>query len=157
AQRGEHERLMTVCNRLIAARMNGKVPQIPRNLATPEELVKSLNKFLETTDEYTKITKEWEKQRATDPHVERPQGMEVFGKLLADLFFAGTGLELGGDQVTVGLTIERPAIATNGHWSEESRKITWAPRTLSNEGWPTLTYAAWDEPDETAQKAHFGK
>jgi hypothetical protein len=157
AQRGEHERLMKLCNRLLADRLNGKVPQLPRKLATAEELLKSLDKFLETTDEYTKITKEWEVKRATDPNFPRPEGMEVFGKLVADLFFAGTGLELGGDQVTVGLTIARPAIATNGHWSEESRRITWTPRSLSNEGWPTLTYAAWDEPDETAQKAHFGK
>jgi hypothetical protein len=157
AQRGEPERLMTLCKRLIAARLGGKIPQIPKGLATPEELVKSLNKFLESTDEYVKIIKEWEKQRATDPHVQRPEGMAVLNRLLGDLFLAGTGVQLGGDQVTVGLNIDRPAIVTNGHWTEESRKINWAARSLSNEGWPALMYAAWDEPDETAQKAHFGK
>jgi len=157
AGRGEYEQLMSMCNRLIAARLNGKVPRIPRNLAMPEDLVKSLNKFLETTDEFVRLTKEWEEKRATDPNVPRPEGMEVFNRLVGDLLFAGTGLQLGGDQLTVALKIDRPAIASNGHWSGESRKITWAPRSLSNEGWPALTYAVWDEPDETAQKAHFGK
>ena len=65
--------------------------------------------------------------------------------------------QLGGDRLTVGLKTDRPPILTNGRWSAESASIKWAPRIVPGDDLPpAFAYAVWDEPDEAAQRAHFG-
>jgi len=158
-KREDYERLLTWLRKLIVARMGDEraPPLTFQFLASPERLMGSLRAFLETTEEYSRLEQAWQVKLNTDPAALRPDAINVAGELLGRLF-AGA-IQLGGDQLSLALKTGRPPILTNGRWSSESGKVQWPEKRLlpGEELPPILTYAAWDEPNETLQKTHFGK
>ena len=151
--RKDSQRLLAWLQRLIRARVRDDVPL--EFLATPDSLAGSLFTYLEATPDYAKRRREWQAQLKTDPNAAEPDAQDVLHELIERLF-AGA-IQLGGDTVTVVLKIDRPAIFTNGSWSHEPAQIKWSKKNVGTEEMaPRLIYAVWDDPNEGAQKTHFG-
>jgi hypothetical protein len=154
--RDDHQRLIALARRMIIARLPGDSQPALENFTTPERLARSLRAFLETTGEYRKLEREWQKALETDVNATRPDSLDVASELVSQLFMEGL-YQPGGDRLTVVLKTDRPPILTNGRWSADSASIKWAPTNVRGEGLPpSFAYAVWDEPDEAAQRAHFG-
>lgn len=96
---------------------------------------------------------------------------EIFGDLLATSFASFIGTPFGGifggdvNRLEASLAAPREPFWTNGKWHAEKQRVAWSeeigpgtrtdgPRGLD---WPTLCIAAWDEPNEAAQKQIFGQ
>jgi hypothetical protein len=97
---------------------------------------------------------------------------EKEGDLLRDLL--GTAFAFSphflsdASRVQATLRVPRKPFWTNGKWNEKEQRVEWSPliaeRLTPNREkaplafeWPTLCYAAWDEPDDGQQKQIFGQ
>ncbi len=156
-RRDDGKHLLEVIRQKIVARARDDLfAESLKFLATPESMEHSLDKYLETTAEFQQLLDEWQKQLREDPTLARPDPFDVLGLYSEDLL-AGAILE-GGDQLTLGLKTGREPVATNGDWSLKDRRVSWPKQFLPRPGQPPqLSYAAWDQPDATAQESHFGK
>jgi hypothetical protein len=70
-------------------------------------------------------------------------------------------------RVRASLETPRKPFWTNGQWNEQQRRVEWSPliaelpkpnrdESEPHFEWPTLCFAAWDEPNEDRQKKQFG-
>lgn len=150
------KRLLAWFKQMILARLPADAPPPSLELLeTPERLSRSLDAYLESTEEYAQLWHDWKLKVGTEPNASKPEAVEVARNLAAQLF-AGA-LQLGGDQISVALKTGRPALYSNGQWSPESEKMQWAKQPLPVAEMPSaFIYAVWDEPNEVAQKARFG-
>ncbi len=156
AQHDDHQRLLGWVRRLIVARLNDQTepaPELPFLESWPK-LQASLRKYLATTEEYGIARTGWLENKKTNPAAEEPDPLVVFDEVLRQNF-AGI-LQLGGDQLTVTLNLDRPAISTNGE-NIDGQKLEWPAYLLPNgEMPPRLLYAVWDEPNDLTQQLLFG-
>ena len=129
-------------------------------LANEENILKSVEQFIKTSDTIQKIVKrhyEKENQEApTDPEKIMEIVMQHYNIEL-DTFFVE--IFPTSDQVNVKLSLPHEPYDTNGQWDEDKKQITWS-RKISREkivDIPFLCYAAFAQPNEEYQKKHFGK
>jgi hypothetical protein len=96
---------------------------------------------------------------------------EKEGTLLGDLFwsaFAPSSHFLSNvSRVQATLQVPHKPFWANGKWNEKERRVEWSPliaelpkpnreKSPFSFEWPTLCFAAWDEPNEEQQKKQFG-
>ncbi|HEV8068835.1 MAG TPA: hypothetical protein VGP76_13945 [Planctomycetaceae bacterium] len=96
---------------------------------------------------------------------------EKEGTLLGELFwsaFAPSSHFLSDvSRVQATLQVSHKPFWTNGKWNEKERRVEWSPLIAElpkpnreespfSFEWPTLCFAAWDEPNEEQQKKQFG-
>ncbi|HAU38486.1 MAG TPA: hypothetical protein DCX07_12325, partial [Phycisphaerales bacterium] len=148
--------------RLAARKMGvGDAEPIPAALAWLGDIDRvraSLDKYVPTTKLYAG---EQAEHRKDNPQADAPAGSEVF--LLAwSKGIAGAG-PFGDtpDIVKLSLAATTCPGTTGGTWDAEGGRVRWElyipQRGKTGEGLPALAYAAWAEPDEAFQKAHFGR
>ncbi len=128
-----------------------------------EELLKSMNTYLATTDEYKKLLAAWEVEKAknkdgTEPN--RPDPMSVATSLLDPLINPHFEIADSRDALVMSLATNAEPLATNGTWDANTGKITWNHRLLARDEQnlaPLTCYAVWANADAAFQKAHFGQ
>jgi hypothetical protein len=96
---------------------------------------------------------------------------EKEGDLLGELWWTGFTFNphflSNRSRVQASLHVPRRPFWTNGKWNDKDQRVEWSPLTaeLPNPNreklpfffeWPTLCFAAWDEPNEVPQKRLFG-
>jgi hypothetical protein len=92
--------------------------------------------------------------------------------LLGELWWTGFGFSphflSNVSRVQATLQVPRKPFWTNGKWNAKEQRVEWSPLTAElpkpnrekspfSFEWPTLCFAAWDEPNESHQKPLFGR
>lgn len=127
-----------------------------------EDLLKSVNAYLERTEEYRQVLAKWEKDKAasTNKDSEKPEPSAALGELLDPLANSQFSIGDSRDAVIVTLATGVEPIATNGAWDSNSGKVSWNHRVLGRNEQnfaPVNCYAVWCKPDAMFQKLRFGK
>jgi len=142
-------------------------------LSDPNEVAKSFQAYVETTDVHRRILEQWKEQGASHPadsedgnaSTQPADGAfptEPWNAFAAAYETLGQnwihGLGLFGpteDQVDVTLKLPGEPLVSNGQWYEKSRGLSWSfnyrGRPLSH-----ICYAAWVAENAEFQKTHFG-
>lgn len=157
-------RLLAFVQRFTASKMGITEDQpIPPSLQVMSDvtvLETSANNYLRQTDEFKRLIEEWERTKATAPEAQEPEPNAVVNELMVQAFLPN--LFLGGsDQLSVRLALTNEPFATNGQWDEKAKHVRWSDRMLAADSnlseFPTFLYAMWSEPNDKAQKEHFGR
>ncbi|MEI7729022.1 MAG: hypothetical protein WCO56_05605 [Verrucomicrobiota bacterium] len=119
--------------------------------------VESWKAFLAKTKYYEQYAKRWEKEHAGEADAKTPTPEEAFGKLGEEAIDFSLGG--GDDKLTVKLSLPVEPLQSNGAWDPDKNLVSWEAEIESKTPvqLPVICYAAWVQPDVTAQKAHFGK
>jgi len=129
-------------------------------LANEENILKSVQQFISTSDTIKKIVqdnpKKGNKEAPTEPNAIIELVMKQY-EIELDTFFIDIFPTY--DQVNVTLTLPHEPYETNGQWDEEKRQLTWSRKIRRDKQVeiPFLCYAAFTQPNEDYQKKHFGK
>ena len=163
---------------------SGPMPQSLAFLANPDETLKSWEKYLRTTNLYRDRLGRWQKGRisreiglvgrrvrgffdaryrtnnaaAPAPGPNEPAPADVVTELTQEL--VAWDLFETYDHVTVRLALPSAPAHSNGKWDEARKQVVWESdiEQVDKVGHvPAFCYANWSQPDETAQKQHFGK
>ncbi|HTL51433.1 MAG TPA: hypothetical protein VL860_02535, partial [Planctomycetota bacterium] len=115
----------------------------------------SLEKFLQSTDEYKDALKKWQD---TDPATREKEPPSPYEALL---FAVAPLLDLKnafGARDHLVLTLKLPVEPkTNGVWDPGQKTVVWDKDITPSDGrLPMIAYAAWTVPDGDSQTAHFG-
>ena len=158
-------RLMRFFQRLAARKMGtadgDPIPRALRFLSDAPTARKSLEAYLEGTEEFRKRLRQWEAQKKKLPPDEkppdRPDALQVWGDELGALFDLGAAGT--PDRLELKLLAPVDPEATNGQADEKARAITWSTEIGRPEekGFPAVCFAAWSVPDEAFQTKRFGK
>jgi len=134
-----------------------QVPVSIAFLSNHQEAIKSLSKYLSTTPKYQAILKEWNNEKKTKKDAPAPDPMSVMTNAFE--MFANSVFSRGDwDSLEVDLATEVEPYETNGKWKKESHSVKWSLHIENGTiGLPTYCYACWSRPNESFQKAHFGK
>jgi hypothetical protein len=145
---------------------------------------KSWEKYLRTTDLYRDLVGRWQKERISreirlagqrlrglyDPRSrtnsaaasaagpKEPMPSDVVDQLTDELL--EFDLLSTDDHVTVRLSLPSAPAHSNGKWDEARKEVVWESDIEQGEKRgrvPAFCYANWSEPDEAAQRRHFGK
>jgi hypothetical protein len=120
----------------------------------------SISGYLRRTDEFQRLLKTWEQERATNPDAERPEPSAVLVELVARAFLRNVRFGRS-DQLAVTLAATSEPFLTNGRWDEQAQQVRWSRHLVASRSdhseFPALLYALWSQPDEPAQQAHFGR
>jgi hypothetical protein len=180
--------LMAMIQRLVASKLGvPKSAPMPRSLAflaDPDQMSKSWEKYLSTTDRYRARLRQWEKEKivrkigvagqrlrglydpryrtnstaASTPGPQVPMPSAVADELTDELL--EFDIFATDDHLTVRLSLPCPPSRSNGKWDPARKQVVWNSE-LETEGKggrvPAFCYANWSQPDETAQTRHFGK
>ena len=95
----------------------------------------------------------WEKQKRTNPKLEKPGALSATDDLWADLL-AGSGFMNEPDHLTVKLKLPHPPSHTNGKWQDG--QVIWTADLPQDRPLPAFCYASWSEPAAAFQMKHFG-
>ncbi len=120
---------------------------------------RSFTNYLGGTEFYRARLKQWEADSKMNPKLKRPEPNEVFQELIGEL----VEINLFGpdvDHVVVRLTLPAPPDHSNGSWDEDLKQVVWnsnIEQRTNGMHLPVSCYAAWSQPDEAFQTAHFGK
>ncbi len=158
----DRERLLKFVRDLAAAKMGIPADAAAKRLtflSDTERTAVSLKVYLETTDEYKAMLKA--KQADDKQNVDESQAEAH--ELLTELIFRAAGIGFGGgDALQVKLNCTTQPFTTNGTWNEQTKQVVWS-KNLPNRHeppslvLPTMLYANWSDPNESFQKAHFGR
>jgi hypothetical protein len=91
----------------------------------------------------------------------------LFEELIQHAFPFNSHFLSDESRVRASLETPRKPFWTNGQWTAEQRRVEWStliaelPKpnrdaSVPSFEWPTLCFAAWDEPNEEQQKKQFG-
>ncbi len=127
----------------------------------------SLTAYFAETDHYKSALKKWRSRQqpagAGGAVAKDPSADDLLQELLISAI-AGEILNLGTDDVvTVKLDLPVAPMETNGLWDAKAKQLTWRGQVSPKERdqpdrkLPIMCYAAWIEPNEAFQKAHFGE
>jgi hypothetical protein len=161
---GKPHRFLKMVQQLIVRKLGReseeKIPESLKFLADPEKAQASIERYLESTEQYQALLEQWKKEAALDPDREPPKPRDVLG-LAAARAFPLDMLFADNDQLKVRLSLDEPPIATNGDWNKEEHAVVWS-REIPNAGDtdhspPTFFYATWVEPRVAAQEVAFGR
>lgn len=161
------------------------MPQSLAFLADGDSTQQSWKKYLMTTDAYRIKYRHWQKEKivheigvakvevenlySRGSHTNKipaapnqPSPSEVEEEVLTDMMDGiANALWETDDQLTVKLSLPFAPTHSNGKWDEARKQVVWESKleqTDKNDGRvPAFCYASWNEPDEAAQKEHFGK
>jgi len=129
-------------------------------LANEENILKSAEQFIKTSDTIQKIVKrhcEKENQEApTEPEKIMELVMQHY-EIEPDIFFID--IFPAFDRVNVTLSLPHEPYETNGQWDAEKRQVTWSRKIRRDKRVeiPFLCYVAFTQPNEDYQEEHFGK
>lgn len=155
------EPLLAHVQRLLARRLGTSddrpIPASLEFLGDPVKLEASFNKYIRSTELFRKRYRQWEAAKETDPNAKEPMVENVRGEMLiSDIIFPW--LARGSkDTLEVQLFCGRKPYSTNGRWDENIAAATWSCAVGFDDKPPTVCFAFWSEPNETAQKEHFGE
>jgi len=129
-------------------------------LANEENILKSVQQFIVTSDTIKKIVKissdKENKEAPTDPEKIMELVMQHY-EIEPDIFFIDIFPE--NDQVNVKLSLPHKPSETNGQWDKDKRQVTWSRKIRRDKivDLPFLCYATFTQPNEKYQKEHFGE
>lgn len=129
-------------------------------LANEENLLKSVEKFVKTSETIQRIVKSHCEKEKEEAPTEPEKIMEIVMQYYAiepDIFFID--IFPANDQVNVALTLSHAPYETNGQWDEEKKQVTWSRKIRRKPvvDIPFLCYAVFVQINETYQKELFGK
>lgn len=153
---------LALLQRMVAERMGvpegAPVPASLGFLSSEEEVKKSLEKYMRTTEIFKRKIREWEEARKEQPETPEPRPADVLGELAGAVIDSdGRGATL--DRLTLKLATQVPPVKTNGKWDAASGRVVWESGIEQSQFQmlPTVCYATWVKPDEAFQKEHFGR
>lgn len=167
AQEIEYEgpaRMLTVVQRFASSKMgiadDQPIPAGLQFLGDYAALKASLDEYLRQTDEFQQSLAAWNRDRTTNPEAEQPEPGAMFGELIAGAFIPA--FDLGrSDQLKVKFAAASEPFLTNGQWNPQDKHVHWSHEMLAADAdpseSPTILYALMGQPDEQAQRAHFGR
>jgi len=154
--------LLSRIQRLVATKMGvSETEPVPASLgflAEETTMKASFDKYLTGTDAYQARLKHWEEDRKLKPDAKPPEPSEVVDDAVAILI----GFDMFGhtDHLAVRLSLPAAPVHSNGRWEETLKQVVWdtdiEDRTEAAH-FPFFCYASWAQPDETFQRAHFGR
>lgn len=180
----DSDRVYRLIQRLVARKLgvpdSQPLPPALKFLGSADAMDASWEKYLSTTPEYRHLLFEWRKQRAfatwlnpgylahnaagifshsltNAPGPPRPEPTEAIKKTVDD--FTQLDYQPVGDKVTVNLALPVPPLHTNGKWNAADGRVQWThdiEQGNAHAPLPAFFYAAWSQPDESFQTAHFG-
>jgi hypothetical protein len=131
------------------------IPQSLGFLDDQEALLKSVEQYLEQSQEYQKWVDAYQ-QGTKDSKPPKPGDV-----LVAKLLEAFPLWRIADDRLTVTLAVPTEPYWTNGEWDPEDKRVRWTRSLLTSESelteFPPLCYAIWTEPDAKTQTERFGK
>jgi hypothetical protein len=168
----------------LGAPKSGPMPPSLAFLADPDRMSKSWEKYLRTTDLYRARLRQWQQEKiirqigsagrrlrglydaryrtngpaTAAPGPKEPMPLEVVHELtdeLLEIDIFGTD-----DHLTVRLSLPSAPARSNGKWDPARQQVVWdsdLEQDQKDARIPAFCYANWSQPDETAQKRHFGK
>jgi len=150
---------LRLVQRLVAEKLglaaSDPLPKSLAVLADPVVFERSWTNYLVRTALYRAQIKEWEKQRKTEPSLEKPEPLSVVDNLFKELI---NQFEIPGgsaDHMTVKQVLPHAPNHTNGRWQDG--QVVWEASLDENRALPALCYASWSIPDVQFQQAHFGQ
>ncbi|MDR3459863.1 MAG: hypothetical protein P4N60_20735 [Verrucomicrobiae bacterium] len=159
ASSAEADEVPRLIQRLVAEKMEipaaGPMPKSLGILTNNSALEKSWGQYMARTDLYRAQRNAWEEKRKKDPDLKEPKPGDATEGLTSDLL--GIPGDLGGetDHLTVKLALKHAPDHSNGKWQDG--RVVWEMDLEHDRPLPVLCYASWNDPDETFQKAHFGR
>jgi hypothetical protein len=155
--------LLRRVQRLVARKMGvpetAPVPASLAFLADETSLEKSLDDYLPNTDIYRAQLKQWEKDNALKPGLEKPKAEDILGATVGEMLEIGI-LEGTRDHLVLQLTLPAAPVHSNGRWDATLKQVVWdadIPDRTNAARMPFSCYANWARADEAFQKEHLGK
>ncbi len=156
-------KLLSLVQRFVATRMgvpaDKPIPTSLAFLASEETARKSMEAYLETTEEYKERLRKWQEERKTTTQATRPSPSELIDGPDIDLPIFELDLfgSRGQDKLSLKLATGRRPWVANGTWDANDGSVAWSSTLREGKDMPVLCFALWSRPDEAFQKAHFGK
>jgi len=145
--------------RLVAEKLGvpagGPLPKSLAILTNEVALQKSWEGYLAKTDPYRAKHKQWETDVKTNPKLEEPKPADAANDLFMSLLGLSGGFGDEADHLTVKLALKHAPDLSNGKWQDG--QVVWESKLDKDRPLPVLCYASWSNPDETFQRAHFGR
>ena len=161
----EDERVyFAFARRFIAQKMGYEneeaIAKILSFLANEENILKSVQQFILTSDTIQTIVKSHCEKENQEAPTEPEKIMEIVMQhyeIEPDIFFIDIFPE--NDKVNVKLSLPHKPSETNGQWDENKRQVTWSRKIRRDKivDLPFLCYAVYTQPNEEYQKEHFGE